>query len=154
MEPFKVNLFAELPKLSVQNTLNFLQIFSQYGRSDFYKKQCVKFLMPRLPKYLRIQIMFKIKLRIYRHVYIYIYIYIYIYKYIYIYTYIHIHIHIYTYIYNLRHENDLTPSRITRQLYFSITLYIFSKLSNLRSCSQNNVIIYYQNHITIYGFTN
>ena len=58
------------------------------------------------------------------------------------------------YIYNLRHENDLTPSRITTQFYFSITLYIFYKLSNLRSCSQNNVIIYYRNNITIYGFTN
>ena len=55
---------------------------------------------------------------------------------------------------HLRHENDLTPSRITTQFYFSITLYIFSKLSNLLSCSQNNVIIYYQNHWTIYGFTN
>ena len=53
------------------------------------------------------------------------------------------------------YENDLTPSQITTQFYFSITLYIFfSKLSNLRSCSQNNVIIYYQNHIAIYGFTN
>ena len=50
--------------------------------------------------------------------------------------------------------HDLTPSRITTQFYFSITLYIFSKLSNLRSCSQNNIIIYYQNHITICGFTN
>ena len=58
-------------------------------------------------------------------------------------------------VYNLRHENDLTPSRITTQFYFSITLYIFfSKLSNLRSCSQNNIIIYHQNHITMYGFTN
>ena len=54
----------------------------------------------------------------------------------------------------MRHENDLTPGRITTQFYFSITLYIISKLSNLRSCSQNNIIIYYQNHITIYGFTN
>ena len=62
--------------------------------------------------------------------------------------------YIYIYIYNLRHGNNLTPSRITTQFYFSITLYIFSKLSNLRSCSQNNVIIYYRNHITIYGFTN
>ena len=25
----------------------------------------------------------------------------------------------------MRHENDLTPSRITTQFYFSITLYIF-----------------------------
>ena len=38
---------------------------------------------------------------------------------------------------NLRHKNDLTPSQITTQFYFSIKLYIFfSKLSNLRSCSQ------------------
>ena len=29
------------------------------------------------------------------------------------------------FVYNLRHENDLTPSRITTQFYFSITLYIF-----------------------------
>ena len=46
---------------------------------------------------------------------------------------------IYIYIYNLRHENDLTPSRITT--VFIITLYIFSKLSNLRSCSQNHIAI-------------
>ena len=61
---------------------------------------------------------------------------------------------LYIYIYNLRHETDLTPSRITTQFYFSITLYIFSKLSNSRFCSQNNVIISYRSHITIYGFTN
>ena len=71
----------------------------------------------------------------------------------YICIYIFIYIYICMYILcNLRHKNDLTPSQITTQFYFSIALYIFfSKLSNLRSCSQNNIIIYYQNHITIYG---
>ena len=34
----KVNSFAKLPKLSVQSTLNFCRIFSQYGHSDYYKK--------------------------------------------------------------------------------------------------------------------
>ena len=38
MESFKVNSFAELVKLSLQSTLNFLRIFLQYGRSDYYKK--------------------------------------------------------------------------------------------------------------------
>ena len=67
---------------------------------------------------------------------------------------IYIYIYIYIYIHNLSHENDLTRSRITTQFYFSITLYIFSKLLNLRSCSQNNATLYYENYITIYGFTN
>ena len=58
----------------------------------------------------------------------------------YIYIYIYNYIYIYIYIYNLRYGDDLTPSRITTQFYFSITLYIFSKLSNLRSCSQNNFV--------------
>ena len=39
-------------------------------------------------------------------------------------------------------------------IYICIYYIFFSKLSNLRSCLQNNVIIYYQNHIAIYRFTN
>ena len=39
-------------------------------------------------------------------------------------------------------------------LRFQYYIIYFSKFSNLRPCSQNNVITYYQNYITIYGFTN
>ena len=91
--------------------------------------------------------------------YIYCILYIYnIYIYIfYIYNIYIMYIYIYIYIYNLRHENDLTPSRITTQFYISISVLHYvscSKLSNWHYCSQNNVTIYYQNHITIFGFTN
>ena len=54
----------------------------------------------------------------------YLYMYIMYIYYIYI-IYILYYIYCILYIYNLRHENDLTPSRITTQFYFSITLYIF-----------------------------
>ena len=38
--------------------------------------------------------------------------------------------------------------------FFQYYIIYLSKLSNLRSCSENNVIIYYQNYIMIYGFAN
>ena len=44
--------------------------------------------------------------------------------YVHIYMYICTYIYIYIYKY-LKHENDLTPSPITTQFYFGITLYIF-----------------------------
>ena len=42
-----------------------------------------------------------------------------------LYIYLLLYLYIYIFIYNLRHENDLTPSQRTTQFYFSITLYIF-----------------------------
>ena len=45
-----------------------------------------------------------------------------IYMYTYTHTHTHTHTHTYIYIHNLRHENDLIPSQITTQFYFSITL--------------------------------
>ena len=97
---------------------------------------------------------------IYIYVYIYICIYIYVYIYICIYIYIHIYICVYIYVYIYitpsRITFDLTPSRITTQFYFSITLYIFflSFQAFKSSCSQNNVTINYLKHIAIYEFTN
>ena len=80
---------------------------------------------------------FYFKLVIFRFVQIYIY-YIWCFKFypfrlhiyirflwLYININMYIYIYIYIYIYNLRHENYLTPSQITTQFYFSITLYIF-----------------------------